>query len=820
MRVLPALSIELPILAVLLLIPSPLLASVVDFTLVDASTNQSVAALNPIPDDADISLDTFPSINIEANVDGSVGSVVFRLNGSLFSTENIAPFALGGDSSGDFNALSLPTGAYQLEATSWSEGNGGGEPPGSASLQFQLSRTPSGAGLDAGPDRFVVLPDTQALLAGSAPDGVSVSWSQVEGPSVAVFSDASQPQTQVSELVAGYYVFELSAPELAPDRQVVAVADSSAGAGELSGDSMRWQPLSLDFQGPAFGEADLDPSPFVDRRLRVWFRSPDGEVLSRPGFFDGDGQGAGDGAVWRVRFSPGEAGLWHYLAAFRSGDEVAVSLDPGAGTASDFNGSGGAFTVEPEDPGAPGFLSRGRLRWDGAHYLRFDDGSYWIKGGTDSPENFLAYAGFDNTVDQGGLPPGGDFLHEYAPHRVDWNPGDPDWGEQAGRGIIGALNYLNRFGVNSIYFLPLNLGGDGQDVYPFISPAGGSPANLQYDISKLWQWNRVFEHAQERAIALHFVLNETEGPNENWLDNGTLGLQRRLYYRELVARFGHHLALKWNLSEENDYSVDQLRDFASFIQAQDPDAHPIAVHTKPNNFRDYDDLLGDSRFSATSIQYNPDLAGDHVENWRAQSAQSGRPWVLDMDENNPAGSGLNDSNADDLRKRVLYDVFFSGGNIEWYAGYFPRPPANIGGDITLEDFRTREAMWEMMRCARELIEQELPFWQMQPDDDRLSGESNAFGGGEVFSLSGVQELHAVYLPDASPSGELSVDVSGASYSQRWFNPRSCEFSNELTVQSDGSIELGTAPANGNQDWVVLIERLGGNAIFEDRFESP
>jgi len=793
--------------------------SVNDFTLVNALTDQAVGDFDPLFNGAKINLSKLPQINIVANGSGAIGSVVFTLNGQVFSTENIAPFALGGDNSGDFNTLELDPGSYLLEATAWSQANGEGTQGGSSSVDFTLRLESLTQDLSAGPDQFIVLPDSQATLDSSAPEGQSVSWTLIEGPSTVTFADSESPETQVSGLIAGSYVFEIATVGQPPDQVVVAVSGSEPGVAELIGERRLWEPLSLDFAGPSLNESDFDPSPFIDYRLTVLLRAPDGQLFQRPGFFDGDGQGGGNGNTWRIRFSPSQAGLWHYLAAFRQGDEVAVSLDPAAGSASDFSGSGGGFVINAPDPAAQGFLGKGRLGWDNAHYLRFANGSFWIKGGTDSPENFLAYGGFDNTLDQGGLPPGGDFLHAYGPHVADWEEGDPDWGAAAGRGIIGALNYLNDVGVNSIYFLPLNLGGDGQEVYPFLSPAGGSPANLQYDISKLWQWNQVFEHAQRQAIALHFVLNETEGPNEVWLDNGTLGLQRRLFYRELVARFGHHLALKWNLSEENDFSVPELREFASYIQAQDKNAHPITVHTKPNNFRDYDELLGDPLISATSIQYNPNLAGDHVEDWRAQSSQAGRPWVLDMDENNPAGSGLNDGNADDLRKRVLYDVYFSGGNIEWYAGYFPRPPEEIGGDITLEDFRTREAMWDMMRCARELMEQELPFWQMQPDDDRLSGEAGAFGGGEVFSVGGEDELHAIYLPDASPSGELLVDASGAPYRQRWFNPRSCQFADDRIIQSEGTIELGEAPSDADEDWVVLINRVGEGALFEDRFES-
>ena len=34
------------------------------------------------------------------------------------------------------------------------------------------------------------------------------------------------------------------------------------------------------------------------------------------------------------------------------------------------------------------------------------------------------------------------------------------------------------------------------------------------------------------------------------MDGGNLGPERILYYRELIARFGYHLALNWNLGEE------------------------------------------------------------------------------------------------------------------------------------------------------------------------------------------------------------------------------------------------------------------------------
>ena len=39
---------------------------------------------------------------------------------------------------------------------------------------------------------------------------------------------------------------------------------------------------------------------------------------------------------------------------------------------------------------------------------------------------------------------------------------------------------------------------------------------------------------------------------EGGADRIEFSVARRIYYRELVARFGHHLAITWNIGEENN----------------------------------------------------------------------------------------------------------------------------------------------------------------------------------------------------------------------------------------------------------------------------
>jgi hypothetical protein len=349
----------------------------------------------------------------------------------------------------------------------------------------------------------------------------------------------------------------------------------------------------------------------------------------------------------------------------------------------------------------------------------------------------------------------------------------------------------------------MNLGGDGQDVYPFINASGSFVDNTHYDISKLYQWNLVFDHAQNQGIALHMVLNEIEEPNRLWLDNGTLDIERKLFYRELAARYAYLLALKWNLSEESVFSYTHLYDFANYLGTQDWADHVIAVHTPSDNTGIYSALMGDPLFSASSYQYSKNRASEFVERWRTESVTAGRPWVVDMDENNPAGIGLTDDNADELRKEVLYDVYFSGGNVEWYAGYHSPP---LGGDMQLEDFRTRETMWNYMWYARRFMEENLPFWEMNPADELLGGEAVdvEYGGGEVFAKEGV--VYAIYLPRASATGSLFVGDSDGDYNVYWYNPRSGEFVGEgvIITAADGMLVLGEAPSDPDEDWVVLV----------------
>lgn len=531
-----------------------------------------------------------------------------------------------------------------------------------------------------------------------------------------------------------------------------AVLDAAADASVPCTATPLYQPYSLEFEGPNASEDSQSPNPFTDVRLTVVFEGPNDERIEVPGFFAGDGHGGSTGNIYRAHFAPRQPGRWRWHASMVTGD--GVNIDEAEGTSQRLSNPTGTFCADAPEA-TTGFYRHGFIAHRGSHYLLHDDGRVWLKTGTNSPENLLAYADFDNTMDlPGGAGTQGlqDGLHRYEPHVGDWHPGDPEWSGGRGHGLIGALNYLAASGVNSIYFLPCNLGGDGRDTHPYIFPGD----LLHFDISKLEQWDIAFTHAADLGIALHFVLNETEEGNQQLHDNGTLGRTRRLFYRELVARFAHHPGLFWNIGEESTFGAARHRRFAEHLREIDPYDHPISVHTNIDRDREqYDPLLGDPNFENTSLQLTIDNIGEVTERWRRQSAASGNPWVVMLDEVDP---GATDRNTAAMRQKVLWPGFLSGaGGVEWYFGYHSLP---LGGDLRTENFRTREALWRQSRIARDMLS-ELPVASMSPRDDLLRA------AGEVFAIEG--ELYVLYLPHGQ--GTLVLPEAPARYSLEYLDPR-------------------------------------------------
>lgn len=581
---------------------------------------------------------------------------------------------------------------------------------------------------------------------------------------------------------------------------------------EITGELKTWHKITLTFAGPETSEYDTI-NPFTDYRLDAVF-SKDDLKITVPGYFAADGNSAEtsakEGNRWRVNFCPPEEGMWNYSISFLHGRNISVTDDTAKSQGGWFNGETGSLTITASDKISPDFRSKGRLIYTGKRYLQHaGTGELFLKGGTDSPENLLGYRDFDGTyyggsnVTRSGEATPNQGLHAYEPHIKDWNEGDPVWQNGKGKGLIGGLNYLASEGVNSIYFLTMNILGDGEDVWPYTN----RNERYRFDCSKLDQWEIVFSHAERLGINLHFVLEETE--NQCLLDAGRLDVQRKLYLRELIARFSHHLAITWNIGEEHhtaDFSpygmtyADTKR-MADYIRQTDPYDNYIVIHTHSNNElrrENMTEYLGFKNVDGPSIQCgNIDDVHEETRYWIKASADAGHQWVVNLDEIGQHWKGALpdqfDSAHDTIRHKVLWGNLMAGGaGVEWYFGYkYPH------SDLGCEDWRSRDLLWDQTRIAVDFFRNHLPLGEMRSADE-LTEKGN-------YCLSKENELYVLYLPEGR---QTTVKVPTGNFEIQWFNPRSDGYllrGSITTISGKGAIPTGKPPVDDGKDWVCLVK---------------
>lgn len=624
---------------------------------------------------------------------------------------------------------------------------------------------------------------------------------------------------------------------LQADREPLVMPREADGTGavELQGELKLWHKLTLTLDGPFAHERDRQPNPFRDYALvAVFAHAESGSTFTVPGYFAADGNAANSsasqGTKWRVHFAPNRVGTWQWSLELRRGELCALALTP-HDVGDVLHAKQGEFVVTESDRAAPDLRAAGRLQYVGQRYLRFaGSGRYFLKAGPDAPETLLAYQDFDGTqpgrqrnARRGEATPTFS-LHAYEPHLQDWRPGDPTWQDGKGKGLIGALNYLAQSGLNTVSFLPYNAGGDGDNVWPFIARND----KLHYDCSKLDQWGIVFDHATARGLHLHFKLQETEIDDlrkgritevPESLDGGDLGPERKLYCRELIARFAHALALNWNIGEENTQSPEQQRAMIDYLQQMDPYGHPVVLHTYPDQQENvYAPLLGrGSTLTGVSLQNPWDDVHQRTLQWIERSTAAGRPWVVANDEQNPASHGVppdpgyagsdgrgprKDGSYDlhDIRKYTLWGNLMAGGaGVEYYFGYqFPQ------NDLNLEDFRSRAESWKYCRIAVDFFHRyQIPFWQMENADELVGNERH---DNTTYCLASDNTL-VVYLPKG---GACRVDLSrhDGAFQLSWFNPREGgELQAAGDVAAGAVISLEAPAAEDGQDWVALLRRM-------------
>ncbi|UZO80706.1 DUF5060 domain-containing protein [Aquimarina sp. ERC-38] len=588
------------------------------------------------------------------------------------------------------------------------------------------------------------------------------------------------------------------------------------------GELKRWHKISLSFNGPNTSET-ATPNPFSDFRLDVTFtHAGSNKSYKVPGFYSGcknpEESSCNSGNIWKVNFAPDRTGVWNWSVAFKKGSNVAVS---NTGTSAGFmDGDKGSFTIAESDKTGRDFRAptNGRLQYVGEHYLRHSgttpgnpNGKWFVKAGADSPENTLAYEDFDNTPNRGGR------RKNWNPHQKDYNANDAGaytWKNGKGTELLGVINYLASKGANAFSFLTFSLHGDDQNVFPHLLKVPMATYNgfndvkqwnqgvhkNRFDVSKMAQWERIFEYADKKGLYLHFKTAENE--NVGVFDNGTNGTQRKLYYRELIARYGHHLALNWNISEEVSISANIVKNIINYVAEVDPYDHNIVLHTGPNGQQKiYSQFLGNqSKLTGPSIQV--DLVKNHAEvkKWVNNSRNAGRKWIVANDEQGPGNVGVSADPKETklVRQEILWGTLLAGGaGTEYYYG---------GSDNSNQDHRTRDAKYTDVKFALDFFNKYLQEYlpKMVPSDGVTNNTND-------FVLAEPNKVYVVYLPNG---GRTNINLPGGSWQVQWYNPR-----------TGGALSASTKITNsinapGNQDWVALIKKEATDVIDPDPDPDP
>jgi len=317
--------IFLPSLAVLLSISDAVLGQgqLVGFTLIDAATDLAIGAVEN-GDTIDLSTIGAQQLSMRADTSGTVGSVKLELDGQPTATESVWPYALGGDSGGNYNPVPglLVATSHTVVATIFSGSGGSGIAGDSLSITFYVT--------DNSPP--------------------SPTGPPIEPPS----SDSD---------VDPY---------------------PSSPQGTVSGELLKWHKISLGFEGPSTSETDF-LNPFTDYRLDVVFEH-DGMSATIPGYYAADGNAANSkatsGNVWLAHFAPNASGTWTWTAQFTTGTKVAQN--GGGVSAGFFDGATGLFEIGDTDKSGRDFRGKGRLEYVGKHHLQFAEmGEYFLKAGAD-----------------------------------------------------------------------------------------------------------------------------------------------------------------------------------------------------------------------------------------------------------------------------------------------------------------------------------------------------------------------------------------------------------------------------------------------------
>lgn len=160
------------------------------------------------------------------------------------------------------------------------------------------------------------------------------------------------------------------------------------------------------------------------------------------------------------------------------------------------------------------------------------------------------------------------------------------------------------------------------------------------------------------------------------------------------------------------------------------------------------------------------------------------------------------------RKQKLWPVYFSGGMLE----------SILADLLNTDSFKTPTLvwLWGYTWYARQFMEENLPYCEMAPADQLVTGVATLTVGqgndqqpfhleAQVFARTG--EIYAIYFPNATTTGSIDLNDVPGEFEQKWYDPRTGTFAGTTRkVIAGRKIKIGYPPNSPAGYWVVLLTK--------------
>lgn len=411
--------------------------------------------------------------------------------------------------------------------------------------------------------------------------------------------------------------------------------------------------------------------------VTTWQHEKSRETLIIYGFFDGNGKGAAEGNIFKVRFCPTEQGTW-ILTRVVSNDRKLNGQNAGFMINASAPASHGFWIPDPESPGN---------RW----YKRSDGSHQYITGNT-------MYS----------------FLSEYF-------KGEPTSG-----------NIKDDIINNSRFFKKVRIGITA-DRYPnpsskpFLDDSGNpsDDGNYSHRPNPEWFSNRLdlaVSTSFEKDLIADLILN---GPDTKESRSVLLAAKNNNdatpFLKYIAARYGSYPNVWICLSNEYDikepvYTARAITEYGKTLRAFLPYETPVSIHAVRNWTRDlntpipwFDHVIVQNKLkkidqSADALKINYSIGG------------SRQPVINDELAYEGAGDGWSE---EDVIEAFL-GAFAGGG----YATSGHKTAEKAGhyfsGNFKPEEHKAADNL----NWFRNIVDREFTFWKMKPLD--ITGEKNIF----------------------------------------------------------------------------------------------